>query len=121
MKLVLLALSGDAARSHEKLSQLYPHATIETISRAEFERGSLVQRLSLLRARQPEVFAIATERLAWQRGQHLFMLFGALAGAREVVVVDSHGDVVRRTRGELLAHTPVRLGQETISGAADFA
>ena len=73
------------------------------------------------RARQPEVFAIATERLAWQRGQHLFMLFGALAGAREVVVVDSHGDVVRRTRGELLAHTPVRLGQETISGAADFA
>jgi glycosyltransferase involved in cell wall biosynthesis len=121
MKLVLLALSGDAARAHEKLSQLYPQATIETISRAEFEMGSLVKRLSLLRARQPEVFAIATERLAWQRGQHLFMLFGALAGAREVLVVDSHGDVLRRTRGALLAQTPARLGHETISGAADFA
>jgi glycosyltransferase involved in cell wall biosynthesis len=121
MKLVLLALSGDAARAHEKLRQLYPQATIETISRAEFETGNLRKRLSTLRARQPEVFAIVTERLAWQRGQHLFMLFGALAGAREVLIVDSYGDVIRSTRGELLAHTPLRLGHETVSGAADFA
>ena len=121
MKIVLLALSGDAASAHEKLAQLYPHAIIETISRAEFETGSLLKRLSLLRGREPEVFAIATERLAWQRGQHLFMVFGALAGAREVLIVDSHEGLIRRTRGELLAHTPVRLGHETFSGAADFA
>ena len=121
MKAVLLVLSGDAARSHEKLTQLYPQASIETISRAEFETGSLRQRLSTLRARQADVFVIATERLAWQRGQHLFMLFGALAGAREVIIIDNHDGLIRRTRGELLAHTPVRLGQETLSGAADFA
>ena len=78
MKVVLLALSGDAARAHERLAQLYPQAIIETISRAEFETDSLLKRLSLLRAHEPDVFAIATERLAWQRGQHLFMLFGAL-------------------------------------------
>ena len=77
MKVVLLALSGDAARARERLVQLYPRATIETTSRAEFETGSLLNRLSLLRARAPDVLAIATERLAWQRGQHLFMLFGA--------------------------------------------
>jgi glycosyltransferase involved in cell wall biosynthesis len=121
MKVVLLALSGDAARAHERLAQLYPQAIIETISRAEFETDSLLKRLSLLRAHEPDVFAIATERLAWQRGQHLFMLFGALAGAREVLLLDSHGDLVRSTRAELLAHTPVRLTQETVSGAADFA
>jgi glycosyltransferase involved in cell wall biosynthesis len=121
MKVVLLALSGDAARAHERLVQLYPQATIETISRAQFETESLLKRLSLLRAYEPEIFAIATERLAWQRGQHLFMLFGALAGAREVLIVDSHGDLIRRTRAELLAHTPVRLSHETFSGAADFA
>jgi glycosyltransferase involved in cell wall biosynthesis len=121
MKLVLLALSGDAARSHEKLAQLYPQATIATISRAEFETGSLLKRLATLRAQQPEIFAIATERLAWQRGQHLFMLFGALAGAREVLIVDSHDGSIRRTRGELLAQTPFRLGEEAFSGVADFA
>jgi glycosyltransferase involved in cell wall biosynthesis len=121
MKAVLLVLSGDAARSHEKLVQLYPQANVETISRAEFETGGLWQRLGTLRAYQPNIFAIATERLAWQRGQHLFMLFGALAGAREVIIIDNHDGLVRRTRNELLAHTPVRLGQETVSGAADFA
>jgi glycosyltransferase involved in cell wall biosynthesis len=121
MKAVLLVLSGDAVRSHERLVQLYPQAKIETISRAEFETGSLWQRLSTLRAYQADIFAIATERLAWQRGQHLFMLFGALAGAREVIIVDNHEGLIRRTRGELLAHTPVRLGHETLSGAADFA
>ena len=121
MKVVLLALSGDAARARERLVQLYPCATIDTISRAEFETGSLLKRLSLLRTHEPEIFAIATERLAWQRGQHLFMLFGALAGAREVLIVDSHDGLVRKTRGELLAHTPFSLGHETFSGATDFA
>lgn len=121
MKLVLLALSGDVARSHAKLAQLYPQATIETISRGEFETAGLLKRLATLRAHQPEIFAIATERLAWQRGQELFMMFGALAGAREVALVDSHGGVIRRSRGELLARTPLMLGHETFSGAADFA
>src|SRR6476659_9015965 len=100
MKVVLLALSGDSAR--DKLARLYPHASVESISRTEFETGSVMKRLASLRSRRPDVFAIATERLAWQRGQDLFMLFGALAGAREVVIVDSHGGLLRRTRGELL-------------------
>ena len=121
MKLVLLALSGDTARCREKLKQLYPQATIDTISRVRFETGTWPQRLSVLRAWQPEIFAIATERLAWQRGQDLFMLFGALGGAREVVIVDSHGGLLRRTRVELLARTPFTLGRETFSGAADLA
>jgi len=121
MKVVLLALSGDSARCHAKVVELYPGSSIETISRGEFETGSLNKRLSLLRARGPDVFAIATERLAWQRGQNLFMLFGALAGAREVVMIDSHNAWVRRTRGDLIAGAPFRLGGEAFSGAIDFA
>jgi glycosyltransferase involved in cell wall biosynthesis len=121
MKVVLLALSGDSARCHAKLVELYPHASIETISRAEFESGSLSKRLSVLRARQPDVFAIATERLAWQRGQNLLMLFGALAGAREVIMIDSHNGWLRRTRGDLIAGAPFRLGGEAFSSAVDFA
>ncbi|HEX5891111.1 MAG TPA: hypothetical protein VFY61_20530, partial [Pyrinomonadaceae bacterium] len=121
MKIVLLALSGDSARCHAKVVELYPQASVETISRGEFETGSLSQRLSLLRARRPDVFAIATERLAWQRGQHLFMLFGALAGAREVIMIDSHNGWVRRTRGDLIAGAPFRLGGEAVSGVVDMA
>lgn len=121
MKVVLLALSGDSARCHAKVVELYPQASIETISRGEFETGSLNKRLSLLRARRPDVFAIATERLAWQRGQNLFMLFGALAGAREVIMIDSHNGWVRRTRNDLIAGAPFRLSGEAINGAIDFA
>ncbi|MCA1578566.1 MAG: glycosyltransferase family 4 protein [Acidobacteria bacterium] len=121
MKVVLLALSGDSARCHAKLVQLYPQATVETISRAQFETGSLTNRLAALRARQADVFAIATERLAWQRGQNLFMLFGALAGAREVVVLDSHDGWIKRTRGDLLARAPLSVGAEALNGVVDFA
>jgi glycosyltransferase involved in cell wall biosynthesis len=121
MKVVLLALSGDSARCHEKLIQLYPQATIETISRAQFETGSLTKRLAALRAHRPEIFAIATERLAWQRGQNLFMLFGALAGAREVIMIDNHDGLVSRKRGGVLTGAPVRLGQEAFIGGLDFA
>ena len=121
MKVVLLALSGDSARCHAKLVELYRDASIETISRNEFETSSLSKRLAALRARRPDVFAIATERLAWQRGQDLFMLFGALAGAREVIMIDSHDGWVRRTRRDLIAGAPFRLGSEAFSGAIDFA
>jgi glycosyltransferase involved in cell wall biosynthesis len=121
MKVVLLALSGDAARCHAKVAELYPRSSIETISRSEFESSSVSKRLAFLRAREPDVFAIATERLAWQRGQSLFMLFGALAGAHEVIVIDSHDGWVRRTRGDLIAGAPFRLGGEAFNGAVDLA
>jgi hypothetical protein len=106
MKVVLLELSGDSAR--DKLAQLYPDAEIESLSRTEFETGGLRKRLDSLRARRPDVFAIATERLVWQRGQTLFMIFGALAGARESVMIDSHGGIRRETRFDLLAGRPLR-------------
>ena len=50
MKVVLLALSGDLARWRNKLLELYPHSSIELISRAEFETGSHIKRLKALRA-----------------------------------------------------------------------
>ncbi|HJP94854.1 MAG TPA: glycosyltransferase family 4 protein [Pyrinomonadaceae bacterium] len=121
MKVVLLALSGDLSRWQDQLVQLYPQCSIDLISRAEFETGSHLKRLKSLRALRPDVLAIATERLPWQRGQHLFMLFGALAGAREVLMIDAHGGLVRKSRANLLAGAPVRLSRETLTGATDVA
>jgi glycosyltransferase involved in cell wall biosynthesis len=119
MKVILLALSGELSRWQDKLVEIYPDCAIEFISRAEFENGSHLKRLKALRALRPDVLAIATERLPWQRGQHLFMLFGALAGAREVVMIDAHGGLVRKSRANVLAGAPVRLGRETLTGVGD--
>ena len=119
MRVVLLALSGDVARWRDKLVQLYPDSAIDVISRAEFENGSHLKRLKALRAMRPDVLAIATERLPWQRGQNLFLVFGALAGAREVLMIDAHGGEVRKSRANVLAGAPVRLGRETLAGVGD--
>jgi len=121
MKVVLLALSGDLSRWQDKITELYPGASIEFISRTEFETGSHLKRLKALRALRPDVLAIATERLPWQRGQNLFMLFGALAGAREVLMIDAHGGLLKKSRSNVLLGAPVRLSRETITGASDVA
>ncbi len=121
MKVVLLALSGDLSRWQDKVTQLYPDCSIEFISRAEFETGSHLKRLKALRALRPDVLTIATERLPWQRGQNLFMLFGALAGAREVLMIDAHGGVIKKSRSNVLLGAPVRLSRETITSANDMA
>lgn len=121
MKVVLLALSGDLSRWRDKLLQLYPHCSIDLISRAEFENGSHIKRLKSLRALRPDVLAIATERLPWQRGQNLFMVFGALAGAREVLMLDAHGEMVRKSRSNVLLGAPARLSRETLTAASDIA
>ncbi|HKG45974.1 MAG TPA: hypothetical protein VKB02_04565, partial [Pyrinomonadaceae bacterium] len=121
MKVVLLALSGDLARWRDKLVQLYPDCSIDLISRAEFETGSHIKRLKSLRALRPDVLAIATERLPWQRGQNLFMVFGALAGAREVLMLDAHGEVIRKSRSNVLLGAPARLSRETLTNASDIA
>jgi glycosyltransferase involved in cell wall biosynthesis len=121
MRVILLALSGDLDRWRDKLLALYPDSSIDLISRSEFEKGSHIARLKSLRALSPDVLAIATERLPWQRGQNLFMVFGALAGAREVLMLDAHGEMIRKSRSNVLLGAPARLSRETITGASDIA
>ena len=121
MRVVLLALSGDLDRWRDKLLAIYPDSSIDLISRSEFEKGSHIARLRSLRALNPDVLAIATERLPWQRGQNLFLVFGALAGAREVLMLDAHGETIRRSRSNVLLGAPARLSRETITGASDIA
>jgi len=119
MRVILVVLSGDARRAQERVSELFPAATVETIPRSEIENGNLTTRLRALRRHQPEVFAVATERLEWQRGQDLFMLFGALAGAREVSIIDAHGGLRRQdSRGALLLKGMGRVARESIASSA---
>lgn len=122
MRVILVVLSGDARRAQERLGDLFPAATIESIPRGDIENGNLTSRLRALRRHQPDVFAVATERLEWQRGQDLFMLFGALAGAREVLLIDAHGGVRRQdSRGSLLLKGMGRVARESIVSSGVIA
>jgi glycosyltransferase involved in cell wall biosynthesis len=118
MKIVLLMLSGDTTQARELISEQFPAAEIKTITRHDLEVGSYFRRLSALRKMRPDVFAIATESLAWQRGSHLLMTFGALAGAKEVVMLDAHGGHERSKRSQLLLRAPARVMYETGVAAA---
>lgn len=117
MKVVLLALSGDVGRAREALGRVYPHAKVEEIPRDRIESVGMGQRLGVLRALRPEVFAVATERLAWQRGQNAFLLFGALAGARRTIILDAHGAWRWETRTRSLMAAPVRMTHEAAISA----
>jgi len=86
MKIVLLVLSGNAERARGWLLEKYPGASVDNIPREQLESGSWSQRLNALRSLRPDIFAVATERLIWQRGQNAMLLFGALGGASRRLV-----------------------------------
>src|SRR5688500_1102052 len=113
MKVVLVVLGGDIEFARQSLIQHFPGAVIEIASREELQDGNITSKFSRLRARQPDVFAILTERLGWQRGQEAFLLFGALAGARRTVLFDRFGGWRESTRALTLVAAPVRLLTET--------
>src|SRR5438046_10578172 len=92
MKIVLLALGGDPEQAGEWLQKNYAGAAIEKISRDELVSCGPPRRIRALRSLGPEIFAVATERLAWQQGQNALLLFGALGGARRILLFDAHGE-----------------------------
>src|SRR5258708_14537904 len=93
MKVVLLPLSGSQDRPVDYLRGRFPTAEVELFPRSRLESGSLANRIAALRACRPDVFAISTESLRFQWGQDAFLLFGALAGAKRLIVIDSHGSI----------------------------
>ena len=117
MKIVLLVLSGDPDQARAWLQQRYPGAVIESIPRDQLESNAPLGRIRVLRSLRPEIFAVATERLAWQRGQNALLLFGALAGARRVVIVDTSGDSRQETRAAILSRMPFRFAGESAASA----
>src|SRR5713226_1744471 len=121
MRIALLVLSGDSPNARERLRHRYPAAEIESISRDLLEKGSYRNRLKTLRSMKPDVLAIATERLVWQRGQNALMLFGVLGGARRVILIDAYDDARAETRGRILSRMPFRLASELAASALAIA
>src|SRR5438128_382624 len=121
MRIALLVLSGDLPNARERLLRRYPAAEIANISRDELEKGSYLSRVAKLRSLKADMFAVAAERLAWQRGQNALMLFGVLAGARRVILIDAYDDARDETRGRVLSRMPLRLAAEFAASALAIA
>lgn len=121
MKIVLVALDGEVKRACDILGKHYPQASIENIPRKDFESASVASRLANLRSRRPDIFAVSNERLAWQRGQDAFLLFGALGGASRCVLLDAHGGFREMKRAGILANVPGRLAWEAALSAQTVA
>ena len=121
MKVVLLALSGDRPKTLQAVRVRFPGAEIEMLSRDEITNSNYRNGLKALRTRQPEVFVILTERLAWQRGQNALLVFGALAGARRVMLLDASGDSREESRLSILARAPFRFIAESAVSALAIA
>jgi glycosyltransferase involved in cell wall biosynthesis len=121
MKIVLLVLSGDPDHALEWLRKNYPGASIENISRGQLENSTPLGRIRALHSLRPEVFAVATERLAWQSGQNDLLLFGTLAGARRVVLIDASGNSREESGAGVLGRTPFRFASESAASALAIA
>lgn len=121
MRVVLLSLSGDLDYARQELRLRYPEDELTEMRRAEVEGASFRKRLARLRALRPDVFAVFTERLAWQRGQNALALFGALAGAKTVLLFDSHGGIREESGAGLLLRAPARLAHEGVLSAGIIA
>ena len=118
MKIVLLILSGDPLAAREILKSRFHTSEVETLTRAEVANSTYSERLRGLRARAPEIFAVATERLVWQRGQNALLLLGALAGAGTTIIFDRHGAWREESRASALMKAPARLVREAAISAA---
>src|SRR6266567_2017024 len=112
MKIVLLVLGGDPEQASAWLEKRCPGAGIERISRDQLISSAPLRRIRALRSLGPEIFAVATERLAWQQGQNALLLFGALGGAHCILLFDSHGAKREETSGRILLGAPFRFARE---------
>lgn len=116
MNVVVVHLSGDAARAQELLTARYDAPEITPLARSVLETGGFGRRLAAVRSRRPDVFAVITESVDWQYGQLPLMLFGALAGARESLIIDTRGGARSGTRWGLLVTSPFRIAAACLRG-----
>jgi hypothetical protein len=117
MKVVLLPLSGSHDRPVDYLRRRFATAEVELFPRSRLESGSLANRVAALRECRPDIFAVSTESLRFQWGQDAFLLFGALAGARRLIVLDSRGSIREESRARVCLAAPLRLMREVLVSA----
>ena len=121
MKVVALSLVGQAPQALNLLMERYPGAEIHRLTRLELESvGGSLRRVSFVRGIRPHVFAVITQDIDWQRAKELFLLFGALAGARECIIVDLLGNVLHSSASAVILKSLPTVVREVIATGAGY-
>ncbi|HEX6732499.1 MAG TPA: glycosyltransferase family 4 protein [Pyrinomonadaceae bacterium] len=121
MKVVVLSLVGSSVTALDALAERYPTAEVHKLTRQQLESaGSIVERLKMIRSLRPDVFVVLTQQLGWQRAKNAFMIFGAMAGARECCILDVEGNLLQSSSGKALLTGPLWLGGELASSASSY-
>lgn len=115
-RVLLLDLSGDSIASTKWAAAQFGQANVRAINKADLKWASKREALASVRAFSPQVFSVFTIDLMTQSRAAALMLFAVLAGARQVVIGDGHGNIVWRSRLSVLLLEAPRLALELLTG-----
>jgi glycosyltransferase involved in cell wall biosynthesis len=114
--MLLLDLSGDKSAAISWVGDQFPTASIRLIDKGELKWESKREALARIRAMKPRLFAIFTSDLQAQSSRGSILLFAALCGARRIVIGDSNGRAINRSRASALVIEGARLVLEFLFG-----
>ncbi|MGA9769959.1 MAG: glycosyltransferase family 4 protein [Blastocatellia bacterium] len=113
---LLLDLSGDKTAAIAWASDQFPSASIRLIDKSELKWESKREALARIRAMKPRAFALFTSDLQSQSARGSIVLFAALCGARLIVIGDSNGRAIARSRAGAFIIEGARLALEFLFG-----
>ncbi|HXG64693.1 MAG TPA: glycosyltransferase family 4 protein [Blastocatellia bacterium] len=104
---LLLNLSGDEDAARRWAEGRFAGLEVRAINKADLKWGSKREALQRIREMRPLAFAIFSSDLETQSARGAMMAFGALTGARRILMGDRAGRTLTRSRaGALLIEAP---------------
>lgn len=113
---LLLDLSGEKQAAEEWAASRLEDRELREISKADLKWRSKRESLSHIRSLAPETFAVFASDLQAQSTRGAMALFGALTGARRIILGDSTGRTLERSRAAVLFREAPRLAFEFLLG-----
>lgn len=113
---LILDLSGEKRAAEDWAARRLKGRELQGISKADLKWRSKRESLSYVRSLAPETFAVFASDLRTQSARGAMALFGALTGARRIILGDGTGRALERTRAGVLFREAPRLAFELILG-----
>jgi len=118
---LLLDLSNDADAARSWAMRNLASADIRSVAKADLKWGSKLEAIRRLRLMKPGIFVVFCPDLTTQSATNSIQIFGALAGAHQVILADPSGKVIRCSRYWALVAAPLVLGLQLALGYALLA
>jgi glycosyltransferase involved in cell wall biosynthesis/O-antigen/teichoic acid export membrane protein len=113
---LLLDLSNNPEAARTWACHNLSQAEIRQVAKADLKWGSKLAALRQLRNWKPQIFAVFCSDLTTQSAARSIQIFGALAGARVIVLADLSGRTIRSSRYKTMLVAPLVWGFEVLLG-----